>query len=230
MIKAKEVICNIPVDNGQDFDFNLLCPHIEVAEERHILPCLGADFLSDLEADIDPDFYLLFDDANLFKYNLQYTATQHVIWKNKLYECILNTTIGIEPSNVTYWTEVPKFLTSANNDLWYNYLLKVYSYAVMNVATPFVGLRFTNTGIMRNNTDYSQPVSSAELSILANAQTKSFEDILARMIRFLKGNTDFPLFLGNQTECGVDNDCKRRNNGFAFSYIVKSTSNDNGCC
>ena len=230
MIKAKEVICNIPVDNGQDFDFNLLCPHIEVAEERYVLPCLGTDFITALEANINPNFYLGFDDANLFKYQLAYTAGQGVIFNNRLYVCIQNTTAGILPTNPNYWEEVPKFTTTANNDLWYNYLLKVYSYSVMNIATPFVGLRFTNTGIMRNNTDYSQPATTAEMAVLTKAQEKSFEDILARMVRFLKGNTDFPLFLGNQSDCGNDNDCKRRNNGFAFSYIKNSTDNDSGCC
>lgn len=229
MITAKEVICNIPVDNGQDFDYNLLCPHIEVAEERHIVPCLGTDFIDALEADIDSGFYDAYADATMFKYNLQYTAGVYVIWKNRLYQCTSNTLIGTEPSNVVYWDYYPKFTTTVNDNLWYNYLLKVYSHAVMNVATPFVGLRFTNTGIMRNNTDYSQSVSLSELNVLSNAQTKAFEDILGRMKRFLKGNDDFPLFLGNQSNCNDDNSCNRRNNGFAFSYI-KNTTDDNGCC
>lgn len=230
MITAKEVICNIPVDNGQNFDYNLLCPHIEIAEERHLLDCLGEDFIDALEADIDPLFNDLYASAVLFKYNNAYTVGQYVIWKNRLYECILNTMIGVEPSTVLNWTVFNKFQTTANNELWYNHLLKVYSHAVMNVATPFVGLRFTNTGIMRNNTDYSVSATLPEMNVLMNAQSKAFEDILARMIRFLKGNTDFPLFVGNQSECGSNNDCKRRNNGFAFSYIKNTNNDDFGYC
>ena len=225
LINANEAICIVPTDQGVNFDFGLLCPYIEIAELKYLLPCLGKAFIDEIIADLNPAFYEAFKQAKAFRYTVNYIIGDYVTFNSKLYICTANTTSEI-PTDVLFWSEVPKYSTAKFNNLWYSYLLRATTWAVMLTALPFIAIRITNSGLFKNFTDFSQSVNSADTTAIIKGLSSGLEVLMTALSAYLVENkTLFPTYPGN-ISC-AENTCKRQYSGFAFSYIENDRD---GCC
>jgi hypothetical protein len=209
------------------FDTAALCPIIDVEEEKLFRECLGMDFYNAMFLDLKPTP----TNAYTFVEQKAYNVGDFVVWNGVTFECLVaGSFYNVNEGNFRVY---PKFNNANYQFLWERYLCKLISWTCICSLVTYKAIEFTNTGLMRNKTEYSDSATLKDLSIYKNEFEGDIRDLFMNMDAYLKRNAAlFPLYLPNTpTDCGCEPTAtcasvKRRNN---FGFNV-SKQESKYCC
>jgi hypothetical protein len=216
---AAELVKFAPVNSK--FDAAALCSILDVEEETLFRECLGFEFYEALYKDLKT-----VPDATTFVELKTYTAGEFVIVNGLIYECL----VGGSYYNVTNanFKPIKKFNNENYQIFWERYLGKLISWRCFYSIVVYKAIDFTNTGLMRNKTEYSDAANTKEISFFKHEFEGDMRDLFANMDAFLRRNASlYPLYKPNMASgncgCEPDTSCGTlRKKGFAGFNLNRS--------
>lgn len=191
-----------------------LCPFIDVEEEAifNTVKCLGWDYYEYLKSDlflptISP---VIYEDYTL------YFVGDYVSYQDRIYECIADTTGQQSPENSNNFAKIPKFISTASNDIWGRYLAKMISWSVLVRFTDDLAINYTSQGAIRNKGENFNPASIQEIEVKKRGYITARKELVSNMEKFLERNKDlYPQTNYYKEKCGATNCSEAFNsNGF----------------
>lgn len=201
LINSFEVIDKAPASHN--LDIKLIQPLlVDVDFDLCDAKCFGETFYLALIDDLRA--FELFDACKV------YALTDVVVYGAKYYELTTLAPAGTLPSDSAFWTETTKFNTPAYQSLWDDgYLCDYLVFGVLHYAVVSTAIRFSTTGIQRNNTDFSEAAKKEDYLQLKNDFQNRREKRYMFMDKFLTRQTDtidnvalYPLYPPNDDACG----------------------------
>lgn len=108
-------------------------------------------------------------------------------------------------------------VSSANQTLLDDYLMKVMLWYVLSESTPAMKYKYMNKGIMIKNSENSQPADLSEIKFLMDRWKNNAEMYAQRATNYLKEHTDtYPLYLLNE-DC---DDIQPNSNNYTTSIYL----------
>lgn len=209
---AAELVKFAPVNSK--FDAATLCSVLDVEEETLFRECLGFELYEDMKKDLKT-----VPDASTFVELRSYNAGDFVIVNGVIFECLVaGAYYGVANS---YFKPIKKFNSDKYENLWNSYLGKLISWRCFYSVVVYKAIDFTNTGLMRNKTDYSDAASTKEISFFKHEFEGDMRDLFANMDAFLRRNASiYQLYKPNMSSgncgCEPDTSCGTlRKKGFA---------------